>query len=328
MELRQLRYLEAVVRHRHFTRAADELHVAQSALSHQVARLERELGVELLQRTTRSVEPTEAGLLVAARARSILAETGALREEVDELRGLVRGRVTVGALLFGGELDIPALLASFTGAYPQIDVGLREGTVQRMVDGLGDGSVDVAFVLEREPRDEFERAPLSSEELAVVMSPAHRLAADSGPLRVGALADERLIGFERGSSVRQLVDETFERAGVNPRIALEGNDLALVRSLVAEGIGLAIMPRTFAELPGPPVALRPLTPALRMTVALWWRRGRHLSPAARAFVQFARDRATLPAPQAPRRARVHRAPQARVQDAGGAAPSPPARRRS
>jgi DNA-binding transcriptional LysR family regulator len=296
MELRQLRYFEAVERHRHFSRAADELHVAQSALSHQVARLERELGVQLLARTTRSVEPTQAGSLVAARARSILAEAGALREEVDELRGLVRGRVTIGALLFGGELDIPALLASFTSTYPEIDVGLREGTVQRMVDGLDDGSIDLAFVLERSPRDEYERAPLSSEELAVVMSPGHALAA-SGPIRIGALADERLIGFERGSSVRQVVDEAFAEAGVSPRIALEGNDLALVRSLVAEGIGIGIMPRTFAELPGPPVAVSPLSPALRMTVALWWRRGRHLSPAARAFVEFSRERATPPARQ-------------------------------
>jgi DNA-binding transcriptional LysR family regulator len=325
MELRQLRYLEAVVRHRHFTRAADELHVAQSALSHQVGRLERELGVQLLARTTRSVEPTEAGLLVAARARSILAETAALRGEVDELRGLVRGRVTIGALLFGGELDIPALLATFTSAYPQIDVGLREGTVQRMVDGLMDGSIDLAFVLESAPRDEFERAPLSSEELAVVMSPGHALAA-RGPIRIGALADERLIGFERGSSVRELVDAAFDRAGVRPRIALEGNDLALVRALVAQGIGLAIMPRTFAELPGPPVAVRPLSPALRMTVALWWRRGRHLSPAARAFVQFSRERATPPARRAPRR--PARAPPAPEPDAGAAARAPRSRRRS
>jgi DNA-binding transcriptional LysR family regulator len=315
MELRQLRYFEAVERHRHFTRAADELHVAQSALSHQIARLERELGVQLLARTTRSVEPTEAGSLVAARARSMLTEAGALREEVAELRGLVRGRVTVGALLFGGELDIPALLASFTSAYPEIDVGLREGTVQRMVDGLDDGSIDLAFVLERSPRDEYERAPLSSEELAVVMSPGHALGTP-GPIRIGALADERLIGFERGSSVRQVVDEAFAVAGVSPRIALEGNDLALVRSLVAQGIGIGIMPRTFAELAGPPVALRPLNPPLRMVVALWWRRGRHLSPAARAFVEFSRERATPPAPRAPRRPRSARAPRASAPDAG------------
>src|SRR6516164_5770360 len=86
VELRQLRYFEAIVRHRHFTHAAEELNLAQSALSHQVQRLERELGVELLSRTTRSVEPTEAGSLVAARARSVLSEAAALQEEIDELR--------------------------------------------------------------------------------------------------------------------------------------------------------------------------------------------------------------------------------------------------
>jgi DNA-binding transcriptional LysR family regulator len=290
MELRALRYFEAVARHRHFTRAAEELHVAQSALSHQVRRLELELGIELLHRTTRLVEPTAAGRIVAARARVILDGAEALVEEVDELRGLHRGRVTVGALLFGGALDIPALLGSFTSAYREIEVGLREGTVQRMVDGLEDGSIDVAFVLEARPRDEFERVALSSEELAVVMSPSHELAV-SGPIRVAALDGQRLIGFGPGSSVRELVDAAFERAAARPQIALEGNDLALVRSLVAEGIGLAILPRSFAELPGPALAVRPLSPALRMTVALWWRRGRHLSPAALTFVEFARARA-------------------------------------
>src|ERR1700730_17468382 len=126
MDLRQLRYFEAVARHRHFTRAAEELHVAQSALSHQVRRLERELGGQLLRRTARWVEPTEAGELVAARARTILTEADALRGDVDQLRGLVRGRVAVGALLFGGELDIPAILSSFTATFPHVEVGLRE----------------------------------------------------------------------------------------------------------------------------------------------------------------------------------------------------------
>jgi LysR family transcriptional activator of glutamate synthase operon len=252
MEIRQLRYFEAVARHRHFTRAAAELNIAQSALSHQVGALERELGIELLSRTTRSVQPTEAGELVAARARTILAEADALRGDVDELRGLVRGHVAVGALLFGG------------------------------------GSLDVAFALEVEPPDGLDRIALSREELAVVMSRDHRLAASTRPLRPAAVAREPLIAFQHGSSVRRLVDDAFARAGVEPQIALEGNDLALVRSLVARGIGLAVLPRTFAELPGPPIALRPLSPPMRLTVALWWRRGRRLSPAARALVDFAR----------------------------------------
>jgi LysR family transcriptional regulator, transcription activator of glutamate synthase operon len=286
MEIRQLRYFEAVVRHRHFTRAADELHIAQSALSHQVRRLEQELGVELLSRTTRSVQPTEAGELVAGRARTVLAETEALRGDVDELRGLVRGHVTVGAMLFGGELDIPAILASFADTFPDVEIGLREGTAQRMVEMLTDGSLDVAFALEVEPPDGLERIELSGEELAVAMSPDHELAGD-GPLSIDALANNRLIAFQRGSSTRARVDAALDSAQVEPRIALEANDFALVRSLVARGIGLAILPRSFLERPGAPITFRTLSPPLTMRVALWWREGRRLSPAARAFVDFA-----------------------------------------
>jgi DNA-binding transcriptional LysR family regulator len=287
MELRQLRYFEGVVRHRHFTRAAEDLHIAQSALSHQVRRLERELGVELLRRTTRSVQPTEAGELVAARARRVLAEVEALSGEIDELRGLVRGHVDLGALLFGGELDIPALLANFTAAYPDVEVGLHEGTAQTMLDGLRDGTLDLAFALERTPPDGVERLELSEEELTVVMSPTSPLVGD-GALPARELGGQPLIAFGRGSSTRQLMDEALARAGVEPRIALEANDLAFVRSLVARGIGLAILPRSFVDLPGPPIAFRPLSPALRLRVVLWLRKGSDLSPAARAFVEFTR----------------------------------------
>jgi DNA-binding transcriptional LysR family regulator len=274
-----------VARHRHFTRAADELHVAQSALSHQVRKLEQELGMELLQRTTRSVAPTEAGELVAARARAVLAETAALRGEIDELRGLTRGHVNVGAMLFGGRLDIPATLARFTASFPDVEVGLREGTAQRMLEMLADGSLDVAFALEVRPPDGVARLELSSEELAVATSPEHPLAG-TDPLPIQALAGNRLIVFERGSSTRAVVDAALARARVQPEIALEANDFALLRSLVARGLGVAILPRSFLERPGPPVAFRSLSPPLRMNVVLWWRHERPLSPAAQAFVEF------------------------------------------
>ncbi len=289
MDIRQLRYFEAVARHRHFTNAADELHVAQSALSHQVRQLESELGVELLRRTTRSVTPTDAGELVAARARAVLAETAALHAEIDALRGLRRGQVNVGAMLFGGELDIPSLLARFTAEYPNVEIGLREGTARHMQELLADGRLDLAFALEAALPDGLEHLPLSTEELAVALTPQHPLTGEGGraPMRVSDLAGERLIAFHRGSSVRHIVDTAFERAGVQPRIALEANDLSLARSLVARGIGIAILPRSFLERPGAEITFRPLAPPLRLSVALWWRAGRRLSPAARAFVDFA-----------------------------------------
>ena len=145
MELRQLVYAEAVARHRHFTRAAEELHVAQSALSHQIRRLEAELGTELFERTSRRVIPTAAGEAVALRARRVIAEADAIRGELDELRGLVRGRITIGALLPAGELEVTTVLASFNQAFPGIEVGLREGTAGDMLELLEADRIDVSF---------------------------------------------------------------------------------------------------------------------------------------------------------------------------------------
>jgi DNA-binding transcriptional LysR family regulator len=155
-----------------------------------------------------------------------------------------------------------------------------------MLDMLHEGSVDVSFALELETPEGVERSPLSHEELAAAMSPRHPLAGD-GPLKVSALAGHPLIAFQPGATTRQLVDTALSAAGVEPRIAVEANDLALVRSLAARGLGVAILPRSFVELPGPPVSIRPLSPRLRMAVVLWWLRDRRLSPAARAFVDFA-----------------------------------------
>jgi DNA-binding transcriptional LysR family regulator len=166
--------------------------------------------MELLRRTTRSVAPTEAGELVAARARAVLAETDALRGDIDELRGLTRGHVNIGAMLFGGELDIPAVIARFTSSFPDVEVGLREGTAQRMLEMLSDGSLDVAFALEVRPPDDVQRLELSSEELAVATSTDHTLAG-SEPLPVRSLAGTRLIAFQRGSSTREVVDAALAR---------------------------------------------------------------------------------------------------------------------
>ena len=129
MELRQLRYLSAVARHGSFTLAARELHVAQPAVSQQVRRLEHELGVELLSRTTRQVLVTEAGELALARAGRILADADALRAEIDELQGLLRGTLALGIIPAVGALDPAPLLARFRERHPAVDIRLIETTL-------------------------------------------------------------------------------------------------------------------------------------------------------------------------------------------------------
>ena len=181
--------------------------------------------MELLRRTTRSVVPTEAGELVAGRARAVLAETDALRGDIDSARPHARARerrsdaVRRRARHPGGDRPLHLELSD-------VEVGLREGTAQRMLEMLSDGSLDVAFALEVRPPDGVQRLSLSSEELAVATSTSHPLAGDK-PLADPVFGGDPADPFQRGSSTRQVVDAALARAGVRPAIALEANDFAL-----------------------------------------------------------------------------------------------------
>lgn len=291
MELRQLRYLEAVARHRHFSRAADELHVAQSALSAQISKLERELGTKLFRRTTRSVELTEAGALAASRARVALGEAEALRREVDEVRGLVQGSLAIGALLPAGKIDFPALLQDFSARYPGIEIELREGTASEIIGHLRRGELDLAFALEDgEPPSDLERLHLSDDELVVAMSRRHELAGEE-PIGIDALDGQPLNGFRSGAVVREALDRALAEAGAEPVVRLESSDLTMIRAMASRGFGLAVLPRSFAETPGYPVAIRPLDPRITLAVTLLWPRGQAQPPATRAFIDFARESA-------------------------------------
>src|SRR5919198_1087291 len=177
MELRQLRYFAAVAGHGNFTRAAEELHLAQSALSQQVRRLERELGVELLLRTTRRVELTEAGEIALTRATRVLSEVDALRSELDELSGLLRGRLVVGGMLPAGGIDLPALLLRFSRLHPGVDVQLREGTASEMVERLRGDEIDaaIAMIEPSEIPDFLVGERLGEERLVLAMAPGDEL---------------------------------------------------------------------------------------------------------------------------------------------------------
>lgn len=289
MELRQLAYAEAVARHRHFTRAAEELHVAQSALSHQIRRLEAELGTTLFERTSRRVVPTEAGEALAARARRVLAEVDGVRAELDDLRGLVRGRISVGALLPAGEIEVTKLLAQFRHRFDGIEVGLREGTAGDLMDLLLAGELDVAFMLVAGDLPEgIESSRLGTEEVVAAYPPGTAPAAKS--VTAADLAGVALATPRSGSAIKREVDRFFAAAGGELLLSLESADPYLIRCLVSDGFGPAVLPASLAERPGPAVETRPLRPAIQLPVCLVWQRDRQLSAAATAFVEFVRGR--------------------------------------
>jgi LysR family transcriptional activator of glutamate synthase operon len=287
VELRQLRSVEAVARHRHFTRAAQELHLAQSALSHQIRRLEEELGTPLFERTSRRVNPTEAGEAIAARARRVLAEVDGARAEVDELRGVLRGRIWIGALMPAGDVDVPGLLARFSEAHPGVEVALREGIAADMLGRLATDELDVAFcLLAGEIPDELGVERLSHDEVVAAFAPGR--APPARHVNVADLGRQAIIAPRRGSAITSVLEELFAAAGRPLRLALESGDPFLLRALAARGFATAILPRSLTALQGPAIEVRSLVPVVDLPVALVWRRERNAPPAARTFIDFVR----------------------------------------
>jgi DNA-binding transcriptional LysR family regulator len=279
MELRQLRYLDAVARHRSFTQAALELHIAQSALSQQIARLERELGVELLRRTTRRVEVTEAGELVLARARRALVEADGVRADLDALQGLVRGTLRLGGVPPVGPTHPAALIAAFSRAHPGVAVTVREDMAFTLLSQLRDGALDLVMALvEPDGLDGLEGVLLHEEELVVVAPLDHPLA-KAERVRAERLAGEPLVTYGAGSAVRDLLLAIVPGG----RVVAEANELDTVRELAARGLGVSLMPASVVASYGDRLAIRPLDPPRALPVSLIWRARERPTPAARAF---------------------------------------------
>lgn len=279
MELRQLRYLDAVARRRSFTQAAQELHIAQSALSQQVGRLERELGVELLRRTTRRMQVTEAGEIVLARARRALAEVDAVRADVDAIQGLARGTLRLGGVPPIGSTHPAALIAEFTRAHPGVAVTVNDGVAFALLGELRDGSLDLVIALvDPGSLDGLDGTRLHEDELVLITALDHRLAR-ARRVRVDRLADQPLVAYGAGSALRDAL-RTLVPGG---RIIAEANDQVTVRELVARGLGVSLMPRSVVASDSERLAIRPLSPRHTLPVSLLWRAGERPTPAAQAF---------------------------------------------
>ena len=289
MELRQLRYLVALADERHFTRAAARLHIAQPALSQQVKRLEDEVGVALVDRTTRHVALTPAGDLLVASARRALAELDAAAAELSDLAGVRTGRVVIGAMRSTGPFDLSGLLAAFHARHPGIELVVREDPSEVMLQHLHADALDVAFlsVNRLDAGPDIKLHPLLDEPLVALLAPDHELA-NRRRIDMAELRNERFVVFGEGGSLRRIVVQGAREAGFEPTLAFESTESARIRAMASRGLGVALAPESEAEHEGPPVAVVPVRrPRLTRDVTLAWRAQRRHSPAARAFLELA-----------------------------------------
>lgn len=296
MELRHLRYFVAVARRRHFTQAAEELNLAQPALSQQIQQLERELGLPLLERTSRRVRLTSAGEAFLKRAEHILSEVEMARCEMQEFASLKRGRVVIGALQSLAASHFSAMLARLHAYYPEIEIVLREESTEKLVELLQAGTLDLSLLqITSNPSSlELGSLPIATEavlteEIVLITAPGHRLARQRH-VAMEDLREESFISFKPGSNLRSILFQSTLVAGFTPHILFESGELGTIRSLVAEGLGIALLPRLVAEAPGRAIALVSFipTPPTR-TILLAWHPQVYHTPATAACLAFMRD---------------------------------------
>lgn len=297
MELRQLEYFVAVAEEASFTRAAARVHVAQPGVSAQIRRLERELGEELLDRTGRGVRLTEAGAAVLPYARAALAAVAGARLAVDELTGLLRGRVSVGMVSSCGPLGLPGVLAEFHKAHPAVEITLSEAVSADLIDGVRGGRLDTAVVaLGGAPPPGLAIHVVVDERFVAAVNHGDPLAGTAA-VPLAALRARPLVAMPPGTGLRACVDDACAAAGFRPDVAFEAGDPNVLADLAARGLGLAVLPESLgaarADLHAAPI----VEPELRGRLALAWRAEGPAGPAARALIEHARAALPLPGPR-------------------------------
>lgn len=241
----------------------------------------------LFRRTTNSVELTHAGEVFVQKAQHILDAVEQLKQEMDDMGEMRRGRLIVGTLPITGSHVLPLVLPVFGAMYPQIEVSLVEDTTAKLEQLTASGGTDLSLLSLPLIDSSLAWTPYLEEEICLAVPPQHALAAEKSPVDISRLADEPFIGLKRGQGFRQITVELCQQAGFTPRIVFESSNIETVQSLVAGGMGIGFVPKMLTRSRGEefaPVYL-PLGAKPTRTLVVASRKGRYLSKAAQAFIE-------------------------------------------
>jgi len=266
VDLRALRYFLAVAEERHFTRAARELGVAQPSISKQIRLLEEELGTALFHRMPGHI-----------------ADVGTATDEVRDIAGLKRGRLSVGATPSITLAILPGAIAGLRTAYPGIDLKLHEAGSRDLVAELDAGTLDLALVIQPVRHPSLRTVPLLREELVVAVAGDHALARRE-EIALTELRALPLVMFREGYDLRETTLAACSAAGFDPRLAIEGVEMDGVLRMTAAGLGVAVVPSMVVTRGGPLRAVRLVRPRLTRTIAFAYRKDRPPARAARELM--------------------------------------------
>lgn len=293
VELRHLAALKAVAEEGSFGRAAARLGYTQSAVSQQIATLERAVGERLIERPggPRPVSLTEAGVLLLRHAAAIVARLQAAQADLAALGDGAAGVLRVGTYQSVGARVLPSLLTRFIERWPKVEINLRESADdQELLDAVERGELDLTFAMLPLPEGPFEAVELMRDPYVLVVAADSELARREAPLKLREIADLPLIGFRQCRSIAQVEQQLRLAAGAEAEIVFRSDDNGTVQALVAAGVGVAFIPLLAVDTTDKRV--RVIEPAGKLPprlIAAAWHRDRYRSTVARAFVELAAE---------------------------------------
>lgn len=291
MELRQLYYFVKVAKKEHVTQAAEELHVAQSAVSRQIHQLEEELGVKLFLQKGRNLQLTPAGQLFLKRAEVILDDLEKAVVEIHEFMDPERGEIRLGFPHSLGMSLVPQVVAAFRKQHPKVQFRFKQGMFPSLLRDMMQGDIDLAFI---SPFPDDHQSVcgevLLTEQLFAILPPSHPLAG-SEEIDLALLKDETFVMFSEGYSLRPIVWEACLEAGFTPKVGFEGEETDTIRGLVAAGMGVSLLPDMALRQTGPlqPAKVKLKSPAVTRTIGLIRRSNEKLPLVANVFRSFLID---------------------------------------
>ena len=284
MELHQLRGFYEIAREGSFTRAAHKLFLTQPAISLQVKSLEEELGETLLDRSRKTIRLTPAGEILFRQTREVFEHLVVARDEIDALRDVLRGRLTIGTSDTNCTYILPQLLSQFRQRYPEVEVDIRNKMSSEVGRLVLDDEVDIGVATLPVRHRQLSNRRLFTRQDVLICPPGHPLSGRKS-VRLSTIAKYPLLALEPGSTSRSLMEETFQRADLDLQIAMNLGSVEVIKRFVEIGLGIALVPKVaVVEESASRLVAIPVRGLEPRHTGLVEHRGRRRSPSAQVFI--------------------------------------------
>lgn len=284
MDIKPLRYFQAIADANSFTKAAEQLHVAQPAISMAIKKLEAELDLTLFHRHERQISLTDEGKKLLQHSRRILQAIDDARLEMEELKGLTKGEVRVGIPSMLGSYYFPPILMAFRHRYPELDLSVIEGGTWQLQQMLERGELDLAIIVADVLPQELQARTFLREQMLVTVAKDHPLAQQT-VVSYDDFFREELVMFKEGYFHRKVVDRLAARTECTPNISFETNLIPLIKAIINQGFGISTLLGMVIE-EDPDLIGLPFEEPVWLDLSIAWRRDGYLSRANQAFVDF------------------------------------------